>query len=157
MTFEQARLHGILGYRQMKLLLYNKYQLTVNAKKLYRILKTLGIQAVIRRKKRKRQHEVELEKRIAPNVLNREFKTTVIGMKYVTDITYIPIPNSMAYLSVLLDLSNSEVVAYKISLSLDSSLSMDVIKILLAERASYIKYAAAKRQKIYWIFKVCGR
>ena len=42
-------------------------------------------------------------------------------MKYVTDITYVPIRGAMAYLSVIMDLYNREIVAHKISTLGDAS------------------------------------
>ena len=77
----------------------------------------------------------EVARIIVENRLHQDFRSTKPGKKYVTDITYIPIPNSMAYISVLLDLYNGEVVAYKISQSLDRSLSVDVVQELAARRS----------------------
>jgi putative transposase len=135
LQFEQARLHGILGYRRMKHLLQQKHQRLVNGKKLCIIMREVGAQAVIRRKKHKTPNRISQESRIVGNVLKREFATNSLGKKYVTDITYIPIPNSMVYVSVILDLFNNEIVTYKISQSLDRSLSIDVIKKLAAKRS----------------------
>lgn len=135
LRFEQSRLHGILGYRRMKQLLQQKYQRVINGKKLCIIMREIGVQAVIRRKKYKNPKQISQESRIVGNVLKREFATASPGKKYVTDITYIPIPNSMVYVSVILDLFNNEIVTYKISQALDRSLSTDVIRKLAAKRS----------------------
>jgi len=133
-AFEQARLCGILGYRSMKRLLKKKYQINIGGNRLLKIMRDNKLQAVIRRKRRKYQNQITREKLTAPNLLNREFTSKKPGEKYVTDITYIPIPNSMVYLSVILDLYNSEVVEYKLSQSADASLSLDVVRKLAAKR-----------------------
>ncbi len=132
--FEHIRLHGILGYRRMTFILREKYQLIVSMRHVYRLMRENGLLAAIRRKKRPLQSVEKRRQIIVENWLHRNFSSPELGKKYVTDITYIPIPNSMAYISALIDLYNGEVVAYKISQSLDRSLSLDVVQDLVAQR-----------------------
>jgi len=114
----------------MKVLLSQKYMITINHKKLIRIMRENNLQAVIRRKK-----PVYIDKSREPlikeNILNRDFKADKSCKKFVTDITYIPIPNMMVYLSVIIDLYDGKVKAYKISTSAKASLSLDVVKELV--------------------------
>jgi len=135
LIFESRRLNRIYGYRRMKVLLSKKYSICVNHKRLRRLMKQYNLSAVIRRKKINRMYHRDKEANIAPNLLNRCFQAQKPGEKYVTDITYIPIPNGMAYLSAVIDLFNNEVVAYKVSTCLDTSLSVDVIKDLKKKRS----------------------
>jgi putative transposase len=132
--FEHTRLHGILGYRRMTVVLRRKYQLIVSTKQVYRLMRENCLLAIIRRKKRPLQAPEKRRRIIVENRLHRNFSSPELGKKYVTDITYIPIPNSMAYISALIDLYNGEVVAYKISQSLDRSLSIDVVQVLADQR-----------------------
>ncbi|MFZ7134313.1 MAG: DDE-type integrase/transposase/recombinase [Eubacteriales bacterium] len=67
----------------------------------------------------------------APNILNRNFSTHKPKQKLATDITYIPIPNSMIYVSTILDLNNNEILEYKVSNKPDKSLSIDVVNELI--------------------------
>lgn len=97
-------------------------------------MKKLGLSARIRIKKTNNMYHRNRQSVIAPNILNRNFLAAGPGEKYVTDITYIPFRNGMAYLSVMLDLFNGEVVSYKVSKSADSSLSVDVVKALQGKR-----------------------
>lgn len=105
-AFEQAKVHQILGYRQMKSKLKQKYGLIVSANKILKIMRESQLLSCIRRKKSKMACHLANEKLIATNVLNRNFTSQKPGQKYATDITYIPIPNSMVYVSVILDLFN---------------------------------------------------
>jgi putative transposase len=132
--YEHTRLHGILGYRRMTLVLHNKYKIVVSTKQVYRIMRENCLLAAIRRKRRPSQVPEKRRQIIVENRLYRNFLSPMPGKKYVTDITYIPISNSMAYISALIDLYNGEVVAYKISQSLDRSLSIDVVQALAAKR-----------------------
>jgi len=76
-----------VGYRLIKLILKNKYNLTVNHKKIQRIMKENNIQSIVRRKQFKKPKDQNI---IKENILNRDFKALNPGEKFVTDITYIP-------------------------------------------------------------------
>lgn len=133
-AFEQAKARWILGYRQMKIKLKHRYGLNVSANKILKIMRENKLLSCIRRKKFKMACHLASEKLIAANVLDRNFTSNKPDEKYVADITYIPIPNSMVYVSVILDLFNREVVAYKISQNLDATLVTDVVKRLSEKR-----------------------
>ena len=63
----------------------------------------------------------------APNILNREFECSNIGDKYAIDITYLPIPNKMVYLTACIDLCSREVVELNISLKQDVTFIVSLI------------------------------
>lgn len=103
---------GIYGYRRMQLLLKRKYGIHINHKRVYRLMKQMGLLAVIRRKKRKfyshwAHHRV-------PNLLNRNFHATRPNQKWVTNMTELTVNGQRVYLSVILDLFNNEVVSYNL-------------------------------------------
>lgn len=110
------------GYRTITLLLKNKYNLTVNHKKVYRIMKENNISSIVRKKFRKPKGQVTIKE----NLLNRDFTTSRPGEKFVTDITYIPTQRTMTYLCTVIDLFNNEPVAWNISDSQDKSLSIEI-------------------------------
>ncbi len=112
------------GYRTIKFKLKNKYNLTVNHKKIQRIMKENNIQSIVRKKKYKKPET----KIIKQNILNRDFKATKPAEKFVTDITYIPTRHKMIYLCTVIDLFNNEPVVWNISDSQDKHLSLDAIK-----------------------------
>ena len=55
--------------------------------------------------------------RIAPNILNREFKSTRPYEKLATDVTEFSVCEDKVYLSPVIDMYNNEIVSYSISLS----------------------------------------
>lgn len=114
------------GYRTIKLILRNNYKLTVNHKKVQRIMQENNIQSIVR-KKFKKPKEQNITKE---NLLNRDFKASNPGEKYVTDITYIPTRRKMVYLCTIIDLFNNEPIAWNISDTQDKSLSINTINIL---------------------------
>lgn len=78
-------------------------QRNYNHKRIYRLMKSVHMQAVIRRKKK---HYVMSEPRItAENVLNRAFTANRPNEKWLTDVTEFKLINGKkAYLSAILDL-----------------------------------------------------
>jgi transposase InsO family protein len=52
--------------------------------------------------------------RVAPNILNRNFKATKPNQKWVTDVTEFHLYGEKLYLSPILDLFNGEIIAYNI-------------------------------------------
>jgi transposase InsO family protein len=105
------RLHPYFGYLRMTVAL-RKEGLSINHKRVYRLMKELGIRSVIRKKRRffgKRRSVVQ------PNRLKREFHAGKPYEKLVTDITYIQAGEQCYYLSVIQDLYNNEIVAWEIS------------------------------------------
>src|SRR5690606_31006644 len=53
--------------------------------------------------------------KIAPNVLQREFKADSPNKKWVTDITEFKVKDKKLYLSPIMDLYNQEIISYQLS------------------------------------------
>ncbi len=95
-----------------------------NHKRIYRLMKSVHMQAVIRRKKK---HYVMSEPRItAENVLNRAFTANRPNEKWLTDVTEFKLINGKkAYLSAILDLHDKSIVAYALGRSNNNQLVFD--------------------------------
>jgi transposase InsO family protein len=78
-----------------------------------RLMKELGLICHVRMKKY-RSYKGEVGK-IAPNLLNRDFKAEKPNEKWVTDVTEFSLFGEKLYLSPILDLYSSDVVSYTIS------------------------------------------
>ena len=72
-----------------------------------------GLKCLIR-KKRYRSYKGTIGK-IAPNILNRDFRADRPCQKLVTDVSQISIGDKKSFLSPVLDLFNGEVLGYDIS------------------------------------------
>ena len=92
---------GRYGYRRIRDELANRGQ-KVNHKKVQRIMKELGLKCVVRMKKYK-SYKGNVGK-IAPNILDRNFKADAPNEKWVTDITEFKLFGEKLYLSPVLDL-----------------------------------------------------
>lgn len=118
---------GILGYRRMTLFLNRKFTRQVNEKRVYRLMQILGIQSVIRRKK-KYNYTSSKETHVAENILNRNFKASKPNEKWVTDVTEFKYgQGKKAYLSAILDLCDKRVISYKLTRANNNELVFDTI------------------------------
>ena len=94
---------GRLGYRRITLLLKEK-GILINHKTVLRLMKILGLKSIIRVKKYK-SYKGEQGK-IAPNVLQRNFKSDAPNQKWATDVTEFNVSGNKLYLSPIIDLFN---------------------------------------------------
>ena len=108
---------GNYGYRRMTLELRNR-GFVVNHKKVQRLMKVLGLTALIRRKRKYSSYQGKVGKK-ADNLIQRQFEATKPMQKCYTDVTEFAIPASSQklYLSPVLDGFNSEVISYNLSTS----------------------------------------
>lgn len=102
------------GYRRITLDLRNK-GFIINHKKVKRLMSKMSLYSPIRRSKYK-SYKGTVGK-VAPNVLQRDFKANMPNTKWVTDVTEFHISSSKVYLSPILDLYNSEIVSYSVSIN----------------------------------------
>jgi len=103
---------GRYGYRRITLDLRNK-GIVINHKTVLRLMRVLGLKSVIRVKKYK-SYKGE-QGRIAPNILNREFKAERPDEKWATDLTEFNVLGKKLYLSPIIDMFNGEIVSYELS------------------------------------------
>ncbi|MGV3464596.1 MAG: IS3 family transposase [Heyndrickxia sp.] len=121
------------GYPRIQIALKDK-GIIVNHKRVYRLMKLMNIQSVIRKKWR---YFGKKGSKVYPNLVNREFKDRKENEVLVTDITYIPFHNKFYYLSVVQDLYNNEIVSWKISERNNLKLVLDTIEDLNTKRNVY--------------------
>ena len=103
---------GRYGYRRI-LIVLRQYGCQINHKTVQRLMKELALQGKCR-KNRYRSYKGNVGK-IAPNILNRRFKSNKPYEKLVTDVTEFKVCNEKIYLSPVMDLFNREIVAHSIS------------------------------------------
>jgi putative transposase len=121
-----TKMKGIYGYRRVMVWLKRTYSLKINHKRVQRLMREMGIRAVIRKKRPyygKKETYV-----ISQNHLNRSFQASKPNEKWVTDITYLIFKGQRLYLSAIKDLYNNEIIAYQISHRNDLQLVMDTLK-----------------------------
>ena len=103
---------GRYGYRRITDELQNK-GIIINHKTVFRLMNLLGLKSIIRLKKYK-SYKGEQGK-IAPNILERNFKATAPNQKWATDITEFNVAGNKLYLSPIIDLFNQEIISYELT------------------------------------------
>ena len=103
---------GRYGYRRITDELNNN-GIIINHKTVFRLMKLLALKSVIRIKKYK-SYKGEQGK-IAPNILERNFRATAPNQKWATDVTEFNVSGNKLYLSPIIDLFNQEIVSYELT------------------------------------------
>lgn len=112
---------GIYGYRRMTIYLNHFKQAKVNHKRVYRLMKLLGLKAVIRVKKVRRK--LTRPDYVQANKLNRQFTTHHAMEKLLTDITEFKLVNGQkVYLSAIYDLHTKKIIAHQMDTHCGQSL-----------------------------------
>lgn len=114
-----------LGYRRITLELHNQ-NIKINHKPVQRLMKEIGLVCKVKMKRYK-SYKGEVGK-IAPNLLDRNFKADKPNQKWVTDITEFALFGQKLYLSPILDLFNGEIISYNISFRPVFSQVADMLK-----------------------------
>ncbi len=103
---------GRFGYRRITLVLRRK-GIVINHKTVLRLMQSMGLKSLIRVKKYNSYKGPE--GKIAPNILNRDFKAEAPLKKWATDITEFNVSGRKLYLSPVIDLYNQEIISHELS------------------------------------------
>jgi transposase InsO family protein len=122
----QNRCNKTYGYRRIHLWLIREKCLYCNPKTVLRVMTKYGLLSEIRRRKRYKQMGQALYK--YENLLNRNFIADRPNAKWVTDISYIHTGQGVLYLSMIRDLYDNSIVAYKTGTEQSCKLVLNTIK-----------------------------
>ncbi len=99
----------------------------ISVKRTYKLMRGLGISSIIVKKFRPTSSKNRVENR--ENVLNRDFSTSSINQKWVTDITYIhTLKDGWCYLASVMDLFSKKIVGYSFSRNMTTELALQAVK-----------------------------
>ena len=82
--------------------------------KVKKLMRVLGVRAK-RKKKFVVTTDSEHQLKVSPNLLKQNFRTSMPGKVWVSDLTYIRTKNGWSYLTVILDLYDRKVVGWSLS------------------------------------------
>ena len=124
----QNRTDKTYGYRRVWKWLKDR-NVDRNPKTVLRIMKKYGLLSEIRR----RRKWVNLGQQIHKyeNLLNRQFRADRPNNKWVTDISYIHTKEGVLYLSMIRDLYDNSIVAYKTAAKQTVNLVLDTIRLAM--------------------------
>ena len=125
---QQERSFRTYGYRRMWLVL-KKQGIHRNPKTILRIMEKYGLLSEIRRRRKWVNMGQQVHK--YKNLLNRRFHADRPNSKWVTDISYIHTEQGVLYLSMIRDLYDNSIVAYKTATSQTVNLVLDTIRLAM--------------------------
>ena len=120
----QEETYRTYGYRRVHIWL-ERQGIQRNPKTILRVMQKYNLLSVVRRKK---FHYCSQYLHRYPNLLNREFTAEKPNQKWVTDISYIKTVQGFLYLSIIRDLYDNSIVAYKTDKEQSIKLVLDTIK-----------------------------
>lgn len=97
-------------------------------KRVQRHMKKLGLHSVVVKK-----YKYEANRGVVPddkeNILNRDFSTTSINQKWVTDITYIHVENEgWTYLASVMDLHDRKIIGYSYDKHMTAEMALKAVQ-----------------------------
>ena len=128
LRLQQERYFQTYGYRRMQIWL-EKQGIHRNPKTVLRIMKKYEILSEIRRKRKWRNLGQQIHR--YDNLLNRQFRADRPNTKWVTDISYIHTKEGVLYLSMIRDLYDNSIVAYKTASQQTINLVLDTIRMAM--------------------------
>jgi putative transposase len=102
-------------------------------KRVARVMRTLGLRGHTPRRFRKTT-DSRHTKRIAPNLLERDFNVRAPNQVLAGDITYVATTDGWLYLAVLLDLYSRRVVGWAMSDCIDTELALAALRMAASTR-----------------------
>jgi len=110
--------------------------LPTSSKRVARLMREDGLVARPCKRSRVSTTDSNHDHPIAPNVLNRAFDVTGVGINrvWVADITYIPTREGMLYLATVLDLGSRRCVGWAMRDTLDVDLALSALRMAQAAR-----------------------
>lgn len=121
----------------MTTLVRQKFAMEISGKKILRLMKENALLSTVRRKRFTPEEYNRMRKNreeVPENLLKRNFFALESNKKYVSDLTYLYGRECVKYLSLIEDLFNGEIVAWRISDHPDEELCENTLDLLAAER-----------------------
>ena len=128
---QQERSFRTYGYRRMWLWLKSQNMFR-DPKTVLRVMKKYGLLSEIRRRRKWQQMGQQVHR--YENLLNREFHADRPNRKWVTDISYIHTKQGILYLSMIRDLYDNSIVAYKTGTQQTVNLVLDTIRLAMKQQ-----------------------
>ena len=126
---QQDKCFHTYGYRRMWQWLKQSEGIYHNPKTILRVMKKYGLLSEIRRRRKWQQMGQQMHK--YENLLSRQFHAEKPNSKWVTDISYIQTKQGVLYLSMIRDLYDNSIVAYKTGTQQTVNLVLDTIRLAM--------------------------
>lgn len=128
---QQKKCDKTYGYRRIQKWLIKTKKIYRDPKTILRIMKKYELLSEIRRRRKWQQMGQQVHR--YKNLLNRDFHADRPNSKWVTDISYIHTKQGVLYLSMIRDLYDNSIVAYKTGTKQTVNLVLDTIRLAMKQ------------------------
>ncbi len=119
-----------------------------NKKTVLRVMKKYGLLSEIRRRRKWVQMGQQVHK--YENLLNRQFHADRPNSKWVTDISYIHTGQGVLFLSMIRDLYDNSIVAYKTATQQTVNLVLDTIRLAMKKEKKKVALNLISYSGVTW-------
>ena len=116
--------HPFMGSRRLRDALWDEHGEKVNRKKVQRLMRLMGIQALY---PKKRTSDPNKAHKVYPYLL-RELAINRSNQVWCADVTYLPMARGFAYLVAIMDWHSRKVLSWRLSNSLDVSFCQEALE-----------------------------
>lgn len=115
------------------------HKLTINRKRVQRLMGEMGVQGEVERRKTRTTNSQHPYPRY-PNLV-KDLEVTHPDQVWVSDITYIRLLNKFIYLAVIMDVYTRAIRGWNLSRSLDQELTLTALRRALADRVPAVHHS----------------
>ena len=119
---------GTYGRLRVTKALRTEEGLTVNHKRVARIMREEGLAGVPRRRFRVSTTDSKHSRPVAPNLLQRDFTAPEPNKIWVSDVTYLRTSSGWAYLATVIDLFSRKVVGWAVAEHMRTELCLEALR-----------------------------
>ncbi|MCC7081594.1 MAG: IS3 family transposase [Burkholderiales bacterium] len=130
----QRHHRGRYGRRRMTPEIREALGQAVNHKRIGRLMREHGLGSRKRRPFRVVTTDSRHAHPIAPNVVDRDFATTLPNRKWLADLTYVRTDEGWLYLALVLDLFSRKLVGWAMSDSMPQELTIEALRVAIGGR-----------------------
>jgi transposase InsO family protein len=127
------------GYRRITVQLQRDYQITVNSKRVRRLMRELGVQGARPRRKKRTTNSDHAFPRY-PNLV-QDLTIDHPEQVWVGDITYVRLAQGFVYLAVLMDVFTRSIRGWHLGRSLEQTLTVTALQRALAQHCPGIHHS----------------
>ena len=106
----------------------NEAGVSCSESRIARIKQGMGLRAIAAPRKFRYTTKAASDAVVSPDLIRRDFAAEKPNQKWVSDITYIPVGSTYAYLAVVMDLFSRKIVGWSLRSSMSTRLVLEALK-----------------------------
>jgi putative transposase len=122
------------GAPRVQLELADEHDVHVGRKRVARLMRTLELQGVSRRGKKRRTTVADPKQPPAPDLVERRFEADLPNQLWLADLTYVPTSEGWLFLGIVMDMFSRKIVGWAMRDNLEAELVVDALAMAVTRR-----------------------